>query len=133
MANIEEEEDASLLKFGADFANARCLLNSEVAILMENSRMNQEDSESEPSVVFTKTLNHVKRFSKYKNKTAVKEIRALLTKKGLEEYEVASLSNLCPDNFEEAKTLIPSLGRDTAGLSDQELTILLNDLRVYSN
>ncbi len=52
------------------------------------------------SSVFVKTLTYVKRFSRYKNRTAVKEVRSLLTKKNLEELEIASLANLCPENAE---------------------------------
>lgn len=97
--------------------------------------------------VFTKTLDYVKRFNRYKNKTAVKEVRSyvipsehhcrtlthdlprVLTRKGLEEYEIASLANLAPENAEEAKTLIPSLKHK---FTDEELDGVLNDLRNYS-
>ncbi|KAL6058292.1 DNA-directed RNA polymerase II subunit rpb4, variant 2 [Balamuthia mandrillaris] len=72
----EEEEDATQLKLGQDFHEAQCLLNSEVAILLEHRQQNApEDSESEQSPVFLKTLAYVQRFSRYKNKTAVKQVR----------------------------------------------------------
>lgn len=64
-----------------------------------------------------KTLNYTKRFSKFKNRTAVKEVRgylfffqyinmikiSLLARKGLEEFEIAAVSNLCPETADEAK------------------------------
>jgi len=126
-----EDEDAAELKLGPDFTESLCILNSEAAILLEFSQQTHESTESETelSSVFLKTLVYVKRFSKYKNKTAVKEVRSLLTKKGLEEYEIASLSNLCPESCEEAKVLIPSLAKK---FTDEELDSILNDLKNYS-
>jgi len=128
----QEEEDAAELKLGSDFNEAQCLLNSEVAILLETSQQAHEadDSEAELSQVFIKTLNYVKTFSRYKNKTAVKEVRSLLTKKNLEEFEISSLANLCPDTAEEAKSLIPSL---STKFTDDELEQTLADLRNYSS
>jgi len=128
----QEEEDAAELKLGTDFAVAQCLLNSEVAILLETSQQAHEadESEAELSQVFIKTLGYVKTFSRYKNKTAVKEVRSLLTKRNLEEFEIASLANLCPESAEEAKSLIPTLG---SKFTDDDLEMVLSDLRNYSS
>ncbi|PRP83224.1 hypothetical protein PROFUN_09436 [Planoprotostelium fungivorum] len=143
-----EEEDASQLKFGSDFVDAQCLLNSEVSILLQQRQDSPPedglDVDIEPSAtsqshsVFTKTLNYAKRFGKYKNKTAAKEVRNLLTKKQLEQYEIASLANLTPQEAEEAKILIPSLtlaaeGSSEPRFSDAELMDILNDLKNYTN
>ncbi|ELR25354.1 DNAdirected RNA polymerase II subunit rpb4, putative [Acanthamoeba castellanii str. Neff] len=131
MAAQQEEEDASLLRLGLDFQNANCLLNSEVAILLEHRQQTaavQEEGEAELSNVFLKTLSYVQRFSRYKTKAAVKEVRSLLTEKELEEFEIAALSNLCPETAEEAKSLIPSLAKR---FDDEELQSVLNDLASF--
>lgn len=129
---MQEEEDAAHLKLGPDFNEAQCLLNSEVAILLETSQQAHEtdEGEAELSNVFMKTLNYVKQFSRFKNKTAVKEVRNLLTKKNLEEFEIASLANLCPETPEEAKSLMPTL---QPKFNDDDLEIILNDLRNYAS
>jgi len=126
----DEEEDASDLKLGEDFAEAQCLLNSEVAILLESSTQSEQEEETESNPTFVKTFQYVSRFSRFKNKAAVKEVRTLLTKKSLEEFELACLANLCPQSAEEAKALIPSLSKK---FSDEELETILTDLRTYSN
>ncbi|KAL6058291.1 DNA-directed RNA polymerase II subunit rpb4 [Balamuthia mandrillaris] len=127
----EEEEDATQLKLGQDFHEAQCLLNSEVAILLEHRQQNApEDSESEQSPVFLKTLAYVQRFSRYKNKTAVKQVRTLLTEKQLHEYEIAALSNLCPETAEEALSLIPTLAKRFDS-DDKELQLILDDLASF--
>jgi DNA-directed RNA polymerase II subunit RPB4 len=77
-----------------------------------------------------KSQNYVKRFSRFKNQTAVREVRNLLTKKSLEQWEIASLANLCPETAEEAKALIPSLA---IKFTDEELELVLNDLRNYAS
>jgi len=128
------EEDASELKLGRDFQEAQCLLNSEVAILLETSQQElgeeNEGKDAEMSSVFLKTMNYVKRFSRYKNKAAVKEVRSILTKKNLEEFEIASLSNLLPETEEEAKSLIPTL---SFKFDDEELESVLTDLKSYAS
>ena len=46
--------------------------------------------------------------------------------KKLHKFELAALANLCPDNAEEAKSLIPSLeGR----FEDEELQQILEDIQ----
>ncbi len=53
---------------------------------------------------------------------------SLLTEKSLEEFEIAALSNLCPETPEEAKSLIPSLAEK---FEDEELSIILKDLASF--
>jgi DNA-directed RNA polymerase subunit F len=53
---------------------------------------------------------------------------SLLTEKELEEFEIAALSNLCPETAEEAKSLIPSLAKR---FDDEELQSVLNDLASF--
>eukprot|EP01111_Echinosteliopsis_oligospora_P001757 TRINITY_DN1256_c0_g1_i1.p1 TRINITY_DN1256_c0_g1~~TRINITY_DN1256_c0_g1_i1.p1 ORF type:complete len:138 (-),score=37.40 TRINITY_DN1256_c0_g1_i1:44-457(-) len=124
-----EEEDVSLLKLGSDFTDAPCLLNSEVAILLEYRKERERDAEL--SNMFNKTLAYAERFSRNKNKTSVKEIRGLLEQQRgdfrLRPYEVASIANLCPEAVDEAKSLIPSLSI----YNDDDLSLVLADLASF--
>jgi len=53
---------------------------------------------------------------------------SLLEEKGLEEYELAALANLSPEDPDEAKALIPTLGKK---FNDEELSIILKDLASF--
>jgi len=132
--NAQEEEDAAKLQLGPDFNSSLCLLLSEVNLLLEQNRTIHESEghtqDLETNTVFTKSQNYVNRFSRYKGKAAVQEVRSLLAKKNLEEWELASLANLCPETSEEAKALIPSLA---IKFTDDELESILSDLKNYSS
>lgn len=101
---------------------------SEVQMLLEHRKTQNESAEEEQelSEVFMKTLNYTSRFSKFKNRETISAIRSVLMQKKLHKFELAALANLCPDNAEEAKSLIPSLeGR----FEDEELQQLLEDIK----
>ncbi|CAG02146.1 unnamed protein product [Tetraodon nigroviridis] len=103
------EEDASQLLFPKEFENAETLLNSEVHMLLEHRKQQNESAEDEQelSEVFMKTLNYTARFSRFKNRETITAVRSLLLQKKLHKFELASLANLCPEAAEEAKALIP--------------------------
>uniref|UniRef100_A0A9J7WYI0 RNA polymerase II subunit D n=1 Tax=Cyprinus carpio carpio TaxID=630221 RepID=A0A9J7WYI0_CYPCA len=103
------EEDASQLLFPKEFENAETLLNSEVHMLLEHRKQQNESAEDEQelSEVFMKTLNYTARFSRFKNRETIASVRSLLLQKKLHKFELASLANLCPEAAEEAKALIP--------------------------
>ncbi|KAF2072857.1 hypothetical protein CYY_005834 [Polysphondylium violaceum] len=122
-AGIQEEEDLTLLKFPKDLKDAKFLLNSEVAILLEH-RKDSSDEGTEFPQTFHKTLAYAEKFSRYKNRTSIKQVRINLTKENLAEFEIASLANLCPENSDEAKSLIPSLKR----IDDDALQATLDEL-----
>jgi DNA-directed RNA polymerase II subunit RPB4 len=127
-----EEEDASALRFGKEFESAEALINSEVFMLLEHrkSQNDSTDEEQELSDVFVKTLTYTQRFSRYKNRETIQAVRALLSRKQLHKFEQAALANLCPENADEAKSLIPSLeGR----LDDSDLQELLEDLQTHKS
>ncbi|MEQ2159371.1 hypothetical protein GOODEAATRI_022205 [Goodea atripinnis] len=109
----------------AEFENAETLLNSEVHMLLEHRKQQNESAEDEQelSEVFMKTLNYTARFSRFKNRETITAVRryccspchrrgldpvlsGYATKK-LHKFELASLANLCPEAAEEAKALIP--------------------------
>uniref|UniRef100_A0A4W5PPP7 DNA-directed RNA polymerase II subunit RPB4 n=1 Tax=Hucho hucho TaxID=62062 RepID=A0A4W5PPP7_9TELE len=111
-----------------EFENAETLLNSEVHMLLEHRKQQNESAEDEQelSEVFMKTLNYTARFSRFKNRETIASVRSLLLQKKLHKFELASLANLCPEAAEEAKALIPSVeGR----FEDEELQQILDDIQ----
>lgn len=113
--------------FSIEFENAETLLISEVHMLLEHRKKQNESSEEEQefSEVFLKSYNYTEHFRKFKNKELIQSVRSLLTQKKLHKFELAALGNLCPEAPEEAKALIPSLeGR----FEDEELRQILEDI-----
>ena len=108
-----EEEDASSLKLGFDFEKAQCLSMSEVKLVCESKLDDDQDKGEETSTtqtrVFEKTLAYVRRFHGDTNAAATSAIRALLQQRQLHDFEVATVSNLKPMEWDEAKALVPSL------------------------
>ncbi|KAJ8683708.1 hypothetical protein QAD02_019500 [Eretmocerus hayati] len=122
------DEDAADLQFPKEFENADTLLISEVHMLLEHRKAQNESAEEEQefSEVFMKSLTYTNRFRKFKNKETIAAVRNLLSQKKLHKFELASIANLCPETPEEAKALIPSLeGR----LEDEELRTILDDIQ----
>ncbi|KAL0624671.1 DNA-directed RNA polymerase II subunit RPB4 [Plecturocebus cupreus] len=112
----------------AKFETAETLLNSEVHMLLEHRKQQNESAEDEQelSEVFMKTLNYTARFSRFKNRETIASVRSLLLQKKLHKFELACLANLCPETAEESKALIPSLeGR----FEDEELQQILDDIQ----
>ena len=129
LPNEEKEEDASELNFPEEFEKAETLMISEVNMLLQGRKQQQDSKEDqedqELSEVFMKTLAATERFSKFKNKETIQVVRSMLQQKKLHKFELAALANLCPETAEEAKSLIPSLeGR----FQDDELTAILEDM-----
>merc|ERR1712147_391099 len=101
------------------------LMNSEVRMLLEHRQKKDGQEDVELSEVFQKTLDYCKRFSKFKNHETIVNVRTMLMQKRLHKFELAALANLCPEEAEEAKALIPSLdGR----FPDDELQQILDDM-----
>ncbi|EGG21635.1 DNA-directed RNA polymerase II subunit 4 [Cavenderia fasciculata] len=123
-AGIQEEEDLVTLQFPKDLQQAKFLLNSEVAIFLECRKEFESENQTEFPQTFHKTLAYAERFSRYKNKTSIKQVRAALSKQNLHEFEIASLANLCPENSDEAKSLIVSLKR----FDDDTIQAILDEL-----
>lgn len=63
--------------FFAEFENAETLLNSEVHMLLEHRKQQNESAEDEQelSEVFMKTLNYTARFSRFKNRETITAVR----------------------------------------------------------
>ncbi|MED6144519.1 DNA-directed RNA polymerase II subunit 4 [Stylosanthes scabra] len=75
----EEEENAAELKIGEEFLKAKCLMNCEVSLILEHKyeqlQQTSDDPMNQVSQVFEKSLQYVKRFSRYKNPDAVRQVR----------------------------------------------------------
>lgn len=128
VGEVVQDEDAAELTFPKEFENAETLLISEVHMLLEHRKQQNEQAEDEQelSEVFMKTLNYTQRFAKFRNRETIASIRSLLMGKKLHKFELAALANLCPESPEEARSLIPSLeGR----FADEELAGLLEDIQ----
>ncbi|KAK9726459.1 hypothetical protein RND81_05G216800 [Saponaria officinalis] len=128
----EEEENAAELKLGDDFMKEKCLMNGEVALILER-RLEQMQQVSEDALnsmpqVFEKSLQYVKKFSRYKNPDAVRQVREILSRHELAEFELAVLGNLCPETVEEAIAMVPSLKDKGRGIHDDAIDKMLNDL-----
>ncbi|KAM5268038.1 DNA-directed RNA polymerase II subunit RPB4 isoform 1-T1 [Hipposideros larvatus] len=74
------EEDASQLIFPKEFETAETLLNSEVHMLLEHRKQQNESAEDEQelSEVFMKTLNYTARFSRFKNRETIASVRRVV-------------------------------------------------------
>ncbi|XP_056670003.1 DNA-directed RNA polymerase II subunit RPB4-like [Monodelphis domestica] len=126
------EEDALKLVFLKRFETAETLLNSEVHMLLEHRKQQNEsvEDEQEFSEVFLKTLNYTVHFSRFKNREIIASVWSLLLQKKLHKFELVCLANLCPESAKEAKALIPSLeGR----FEDEELQQILDDIQTKRN
>ncbi|KAL9278980.1 DNA-directed RNA polymerase II subunit 4 [Arabidopsis thaliana] len=143
----EEEENAAELKIGDEFLKAKCLMNCEVSLILEHKfeqlqqisedPMNQvsesmlnivEEVMFAPCRVFEKSLQYVKRFSRYKNPDAVRQVREILSRYQLTEFELCVLGNLCPETVEEAVAMVPSLKTKGRAHDDEAIEKMLNDL-----
>ncbi|KAI3723095.1 hypothetical protein L2E82_34440 [Cichorium intybus] len=128
----EEEENAAELKIGDEFLKAKCLMNCEVSLILEHKyeqlQQMSEDPLNQVSQVFEKSLQYVKRFSRYKNPDAVRQVRELLSRYQLAEFELCVLGNLCPETVEEAIAMVPSIKSRGRGHDDEAIEKMLNDM-----
>jgi len=127
-----DEEDASELRLGPDFDEAHCLSLAEVKIVIESKRDDDREQAQETSTtstrVFEKTLAYVQRFSGNTTGPAASAIRNLHVDAGLHDFEGAVISNLTPQDWDEAKTLIPSLEQDDRGLTEEKIQMMLDEM-----
>ncbi|KAK9803418.1 hypothetical protein WJX72_009796 [[Myrmecia] bisecta] len=127
---VEEEENAAELKLGKVFQEAQAFTNSEVALLLRQyvDSKKQVDPNYQLTPMLKKTQQYVETFSYTKNPDAAENIRTMLDKYQLSAFEIGAVVNLAPNDAEEAKFLIPSLGNQW---SDEELQTMLADLATY--
>ncbi|RVW85854.1 DNA-directed RNA polymerase II subunit 4 [Vitis vinifera] len=86
-------------------------------------------SASLPTSEYLKSpLQYVKRFSRYKNPDAVRQVREILSRYQLAEFELCVLGNLCPETVEEAIAMVPSIKTKGRAHDDEAIEKMLNDL-----
>ncbi|KAK9071549.1 hypothetical protein SSX86_007977 [Deinandra increscens subsp. villosa] len=147
----EEEENAAELKIGDEFLKAKCLMNCEVSLILEHKyeqlQQMSEDPMNQVSQVFEKSLQYVKRFSRYKNPDAVRQVREypslhsnislsyhiliIFCDDGLScenSLILCVLGNLCPETVEEAIAMVPSIKSRGRGHDDEAIEKMLNDM-----
>jgi len=130
--SAEDVEDAGELRLGPDFDDANCLSLAEVKIVCESKVADDAEQAEETSTtrtrVFEKTLAYAKRFSGNTSSTAAAAIRELHNNSGLHDFEGAAISNLKPQDWDEAKTLVPSLEQEDRGLTEEGIQAMLDEM-----
>ncbi|EIE87152.1 hypothetical protein RO3G_11863 [Rhizopus delemar RA 99-880] len=103
-----ELEDATNLNLGEEFSGAQCLYLSEVKVILDvqDSKGTEVQNRASTNAVLAKTLEYVRNFSRYNTIDSVREVRQIMGK-NLTQFEVAQMANLCCEEAEEAKALIP--------------------------
>ncbi|XP_057855621.1 DNA-directed RNA polymerase II subunit 4 isoform X2 [Cryptomeria japonica] len=90
-ASGEAEENAAEVKIGEEFLKAKCLMNAEVALILEKKydqlQQVSEDASCQVSQVFERSLQYATQSSRYKNPGAVKQVRDVLSRNSLSEFE----------------------------------------------
>ncbi|KAI3930715.1 hypothetical protein MKX01_037161 [Papaver californicum] len=128
----QEEENAAELKLGEEFLKAKCLMNCEVALILDRKYDQLQAMSSDPmsqiSQVFEKSQQYVKRFSRYRKADAVRQVREILSRYQLAEFELCVLGNLCPETADEAKAMVPSITTKERGCTDENIEKMLGDL-----
>lgn len=135
MAHVHggEDQDAAKLQLGSDFSKAKCLLNADVAIILEHKRGQMQSKGIQPKSDFLKAYQYVNTVKQFRDKEVVMQVRQDLEKHGLEPFEMAQIGNLCPQDVQEAKALIPSLDMPGRDLDQSALAEVLEQVSAYRN
>ncbi|KAG5575201.1 hypothetical protein H5410_055335 [Solanum commersonii] len=110
---------------GVDFLKGKCLMNSEVALILQHKYEKMCDEHS-TNQVFEKSLQYVKRFSQYNNPHAVTQVRHILSSYLISEVDLCVLGNLCPKSVEESIAMVQPKG--LARLDDEAIKKILTEL-----
>eukprot|EP00667_Euglena_gracilis_P026563 EG_transcript_32084 len=123
-AQPEVVEDAAELQFGPAFQNADCMFLDEVFHLLELRDHHTKNPEAKANTlaasVVAKTKAYCERFGTHGLIARVPDLKRAMSRplesgthqgEGLHPFQLAGIVNLQPDNAEEAKAIIPSLGR----------------------
>ena len=81
---------------------------------------------------FLKAYEYVNTVKMFRDREVVSQVRQDLEKHpGLDPFEVAQLGNLCPEDAQEARALIPSLDMERREIDNAQLTEILEDLNSF--
>ncbi|RKP28053.1 HRDC-like protein [Syncephalis pseudoplumigaleata] len=125
-----EDTDAAVLQLGEDFNSAECLFVTEVQLLLRDVRQKKIQQMGEKSLggVFQKVYAHAEQFSRFKDDHGAQEVRRTVNRAQLAPFEAAQLANLCCEDPDEAKSLIPSLAMH---IDDERLQTLLTEIQSF--
>ncbi|KAF6175226.1 hypothetical protein GIB67_015911 [Kingdonia uniflora] len=105
---------------GSQFLKAKYLMNCEVSLILdrkyEQLQQMSDDPSNQVSQVFEKSLQYVKRFSRYTNPDAVRQL--------------CVLGNLCPLTVEEATLIVLSIKTRGRSHEDEDISKMLDDLNL---
>jgi len=139
----EQQEDTGELRLGAEFESTPCLSNAEVCVVLQEAKARLEEEDQTVPEVFEQTLAYATRFAQIKdaaaNKAVVEDLHKELASKvwervdndgnqvvvRLADFELASLINLKPEEYEEAVAVVPSLDQK---LSESDIQDLLDKI-----
>eukprot|EP00252_Welwitschia_mirabilis_P001907 TRINITY_DN11875_c0_g1_i1.p1 TRINITY_DN11875_c0_g1~~TRINITY_DN11875_c0_g1_i1.p1 ORF type:complete len:136 (+),score=24.11 TRINITY_DN11875_c0_g1_i1:113-520(+) len=128
MAKSVGKSDPGEVKLGEIFADAKCLLNSEVGHMLAKRHDQFKRAFDDPLVkvsqMFEASLEYTKSFSDKQSEDDIKQVRNVLLGRGFSELEACMIGNLLPDSADEMKALVPSLKR----FNDDSLEEMLNEL-----
>ncbi|KAA6402359.1 MAG: hypothetical protein EZS28_002110 [Streblomastix strix] len=119
----DQQSSVSLNRFVGD-DEGEALPNDAVCALLEEIRKKQYVGR-EPPDIFTRSLEHARKFSTLNSEVKLTEIREYFLTRGFKPYEYSQLINLMPEDVINAKALIPSLNYK----SDSEIEEGLNFIR----
>ncbi|TPX32788.1 hypothetical protein SmJEL517_g04175 [Synchytrium microbalum] len=124
----QNNEDASQLQFGPaqsslDFAAAEHLTITEAALILSPRKMAVNQADTSGNDVLRKTIEFCDQFGLSSAHEQVVTTREIInnTVQKLDKFEVAKFLDLQPDDVDQVKTLIPSMGR----LTEEDLVNLV--------
>uniref|UniRef100_A0A0D3B0F0 RNA polymerase Rpb4/RPC9 core domain-containing protein n=1 Tax=Brassica oleracea var. oleracea TaxID=109376 RepID=A0A0D3B0F0_BRAOL len=95
-------------------------MNCEVSLILEHKYEQLQQVSEDP-------MNQVSHgLAGYKNPDAVRQVREILSRHQLTEFELCVLGNLCPETAEEAVAMVPSLKTKGRAHSDEAIEKMLN-------
>ena len=134
----------------------QAMANAEVALVLAEKRQRDPQKDYNKNKAFLASEDYTNRVAQFRDKDAVTEVRAVLEKKEFTEvsrtrrarppasspppaasrrrrsaqFEMAQLANLCPQDIQEAKMLIPTLeNMSDRNLDDSQLSEVLDQLQ----
>lgn len=102
------------------------LMTCEVLYMLEEQRtkMVDEDKPKQYVRLFESVLNYAETCSKVKSRGRAETLRSFLAKFGLLGREIAAIGTLFPQSVDEARILVPTLGR----YKDEELAVAIKQI-----
>ena len=134
---MEAEENNDGFQIEPEFENGRAITFFEMYSLLQNKRIeNYEDING----ILTKTEALVNRFNKYgfhedseKRNGVIFKLRDIFNNYNFTNVEITQMIDLFPQNSDEAKSLIPSLGDKITDNDLQEIIEKLKNLAESKN